>query len=233
MLAHDSGTRPLPFSRTGGAAGIGFALLIVAGNAVMVPAGLPSPGADTGQVTAFFRAQTTAVGVGSALAPAAWVLAALFGAAVVAALRGSERARGEAWSLLGFAGLILQNAAFAGVVAARLALTREDAGAATLWALHDAFFTLNGAFLALALTGLSVGGLRGGLIRRWHAALGLLAAALLLSSATLALPVMTGTGGPGPLGLAGWILWVAWTVAYGVALIRHRAVGTPWHTPAA
>ena len=143
-----------------------------------MPAGLPLTGAEIGEVDAFFGARGDIVGVASALAPAAWVLATLFGAGAVAALRRSERDRGEAWSLVGFAGLVLQNATFAAVVAIRLALTSSTAahdGAADtagLWALHDALFTLNGTFLALALIGLSVAGRRAGLIRPWHGSAG-------------------------------------------------------------
>ncbi|MFC4562460.1 hypothetical protein ACFO4E_11405 [Nocardiopsis mangrovi] len=210
--------------------------MIVLANVIAVPAGLPKTGADPADVSAFFAARAGTVGASSALTPAAWVLATVFGAGVVAAVRGGERDRGEAWSLLGFTRLALQNAAFAGVVALRLALTStapgNGAATAGLWALHDALFTLNGTFLALALLGLSVSGLRAGLIRAWHAVLGLVSAGLLFSSATLA-PLVIDHGGPlGLLGLAGWLPWVAWIAAYGVALIRLPA-GHRDRTPAA
>ncbi|MGI5350684.1 2-oxoglutarate/malate transporter [Streptomyces sp. CA-250714] len=212
------------FSRISGIAALGFAFLIVMGNVIVVPAGLPRTGAAIGHVTAFFGAQSGPVGLGSALTPAAWVLATLFGAGAVAALRRSEQERGEAWSLLGFAGVLLQNAAFAVVIAIRLAIasTTSDDTSATLglWALHDAVFTLNGTFLALALVGLSVGGRRAGLIRSWHGTLGLLSAGLLFASATLAPLVIDGTGPLGLLGLVGWLLWVVWIAAYGITLIR-------------
>ncbi|MEO3975272.1 2-oxoglutarate/malate transporter [Streptomyces sp. CAU 1734] len=212
------------FSAICGVAALGFALTIVLSNALLVPAGLPATGAGPGEVHAFFRTEDGALGAGSALTPLAWVLATLFGAGAVAALRPSERGRSEAWSLVGFAGLLLQNAAFAGVVAIRLALGaaagQGDRPAAGLWALHEALFTLNGTFLALALLGLSVAGLRAGLIRPWHGGLGLLSAALLFGSAVLA-PWIVGSGGPlGLLGLTGWLMWVVWVAAYGVALIR-------------
>ncbi len=214
------------FSRIGGMAAIGFAAMIVLANVIMVPAGMPLTGAEIGEVTAFFATEGLAVGVGSALTPAAWILATFFGAGALAALWHSERERGEAWSLLGLAGLALQNATFAGVVAARLALTStapHDRSATTgLWALHDAVFTLNGAFLALALLGLSVGGLRTGLIRPWHGALGLLAAALQFASATFAHWVIDNGGLLGLLGLVGWLMWVVWIVAYGIVLIRQN-----------
>ncbi|MFI0977383.1 2-oxoglutarate/malate transporter [Streptomyces sp. NPDC021093] len=214
------------FSRIGGMAALGFAAMITLSNAIMVPAGLPLTGAGPGEVTAFFATQGTAVGIGSALAPGGWILATLFGAGALVALRRSERDRGDAWSLLGLAGLVLQNVTFAGVVATRLALTstapHDPSATVGLWALHDAVFTLNGTFLALALVGLSVGGLRAGLIRPWHGTLGLLAAVLQFSSATLAHWVVDDDGALALLGLAGWLIWVVWIVAYGITLIRQN-----------
>ncbi|MER6016213.1 2-oxoglutarate/malate transporter [Streptomyces bluensis] len=212
------------FSRISGLSALGFALLIVLANVLMVPAGLPRTGADLGEVNAFFGTEGHIVGLGSALTPAAWVLATVFGAGAVSVLWRSDRGRGEAWSLVGFAGLVLQNAAFAGVVATRLALVstapHDTTATAGLWALHDALFTLNGTFLATALTGLSAGGLRAGLIRSWHGALGLLAAALMFGSAILT-PVVIAEEGPlGLLGLVGWLAWVVWIVTYGITLIR-------------
>lgn len=212
----------LPFSRVAGGAAIGFALLIVAGNVITAPAGLPHTAADIGQVTTFFAEEGTALAFASSLIPAAWIMAVVFGAGVVAVTRDSERALGEAWSLVGLCGLVLQNAAFAVVVALRLALSVTDgqSAPAALWALHDAGFTLNGTFLALALLGMSIGGIRAGLIRGWHAGLGLVAAALLFGSATLAPLVIEHGGALGQVGLAGWLLWVVWIIIYGAALIR-------------
>lgn len=212
------------FARVCGLAALGFAIMIVLGNAIAVPAGLPRTGTEIREVIAFFSTKGDIVGIASALAPIAWVLATLFGAGAVAVLWRSERDRGEAWSLVGFAGLVLQNAAFAGVIALRLALAsttgRDSTAAAGLWALHDALFTLNGTFLALALTGLSIGGLRADLIRPWHGTLGLLSATLLFSSATLTPLVIDHTGPLGLLGLVGWLMWVVWIVTYGITLLR-------------
>ncbi|MFI7013718.1 2-oxoglutarate/malate transporter [Streptomyces sp. NPDC050164] len=229
MLRKQSGAAPVAmgFARVSGLAALGFAFLIVAGNVLLVPAGLPRTGAGIGEVDGFFRAHPDLVGLGSALTPAAWILATLFGAGAVRVLWQSERDRGEAWALLGFAGLVLQNAVFAGVIAIRLALASTAAdgvGADTsLWALHDALFTLNGTFLALALVGLSVGGLRAGLIQPWHGRWGLVAAALLFGSSVLAPLVIDHTG---LLGLVGWLMWVVWIVVYGVVLMR-RAPQSP------
>jgi hypothetical protein len=207
--------------RVGGLAGLCFAVAVVLPNAVLVPAGLPHTGADPGQVTAFFAESGDVVGVASMLAPVAWVLAVLFGAAAVTALRASDTARSEPWALAGFAGLVLQNATFTGVVAIKVALaSTAGEGATVLWALHDALFTLNGTFLATAMLGLSVAGLRAGLIRPSHGVLGFGAAALQFTSAVLT-PLIIDDGGPlGLLGLAGWLLWVVWIAGYGIVLIR-------------
>lgn len=212
------------FSRICGLAALGFAFLIVLVNVFLVPAGFPPTGAETGEVIEFFTTNKDIVGIASTLTPLAWVLATLFGAGAVSELWPAERNRGEAWSLVGFAGLLLQNATFTAVVAIRLALastTAHDSTAtAELWTLHDAVFTLNGTFLALALIGLSLGGLRTGLINQWHGGLGLLSAALLFSSATLTPLVIDHAGPLSLLGLVGWLMWVVWVSIYGITLIR-------------
>lgn len=223
------------FVRLGGLAAIGFAVTIVLPNLVAVPAGLPSTGADPDQVGHFFGTRATILGLVSGLGPVAWLLATVFGAAAVAALRPAERRRDEAWSLVGLAGLVLQNATFAGVTAIRTALgevaDRGESAVAPLWALHEALFTLNGTFLAVALLGLSVAGTRTGLLARPLAVLGYVSAGLLFLSACLAFTVVD--GGLGLLGLSGWLLWVVWLVGYGVTLIRSGSGrrGAPAYAP--
>ncbi|MDC0668198.1 hypothetical protein [Nannocystis radixulma] len=218
-----------PLAPLFGLAGLGFAALIVAGNLILIPAGLPRPGAAIGDVLAFFANSKGALGLASALTPFAWVLSALFGAGAVQVLWRSERDRGGAWALAGFAGVLLQNAAFTGVVALRLALaaTPDSSAALGLWALHNALFTLNGTFLALALTGLSLGGLQAGLIPRWHCRLGLSSAALLFGSATLTPWIIDRPGPLGLLGLVGWLLWVVWIAVYSLTLARRPAAPAP------
>lgn len=208
--------------RFGGLAGVGFATLIVLGNVVLVPAGLPTPGTAPGEAVEFFGANAGVVGAVTALAPLTWALATLFGATAVAVLWRVE----PVWALVGFAGILLQNGTFAGVMALRLALSTTDdpTGTPGLWALHDALFTLNGTFLALALVGLSVAGRRAGLIRPWHGRLGLVAAGLLFASASGTAPVIDHSGPLGLLGLTGWLLWVVWIACYGVVLMRAAPV---------
>jgi hypothetical protein len=212
------------FTRIAGVAGIGFASLIVLANIPLALAGLPNTGAEITEVTAFFSANGRVLGLSSAFGPLIWLLATVFGAGVVAALWQSERERREAWSLAGFAGILLQNVTITGMIATRLALGRtageDESAAIALWALHDGLFTLNGTFLALALTGLSIGGLRSGLIGSWLARAGLVAAALQFASATLAPLIIERESPLGLIGLAGWLIWVGWLIAYGVTLFR-------------
>jgi hypothetical protein len=204
-------------TKVAGLSAVGFATMIVLAN-LLLPAGPPRPGADAGEATEFFTSEAGIVGLTSALTPLAWVLVVVFGAGAVTALRG------DTWALAGFAGLVLQVTTFTGIIATRLALTEADtASAAGLWALNEALFTLNGTFLALAMTGLSISGLLGGLIRRWHAGLGFAGAALQFTSATLTPLVMVHGGVLGLIGLAGWLLWVGWLVAYGITLVRHES----------
>ncbi|QBS43967.1 hypothetical protein [Nocardia sp. CS682] len=211
-----------PFSRIGGLAGLGFALIIVGANLILEPAGMPPVGADISDVSTFFTTKAGFAQLSSALTPAAWVCATVFGAAAVATLWPRERAAGSAWSLVGFAGLLLQNATFLCVVAIRLALsaTPDHTATAGLWAFHNALFVLNGTFLATALLGLSLGGLRTTLIPRWHAILGLTAATGLFTSATLT-PLSIDHPSPlALLSLVSWLLWVIWIVVYGITLLR-------------
>jgi hypothetical protein len=212
------------FIRLGGFAAFGFAALIVLTNVIVVPAGLPLTGAGLDQVEKFYRGNVDTVGVSSLGTPAAWVLATLFGAAVVAALR---RGKEENWSLVGFAGLMLQNVAFAIIIATRLGLTltnHDKSALAALSALHDCLFTLNGTFLSIALLGFSIAGIRAKLIQRWHAMLGLISSGLLFLSATLTPFIIEKTGPLGFLGLVGWLLWVMWILIYGLRLIRFGRV---------
>lgn len=218
----------MSFSRIGGWAALGFAALLAGANLALAPTGLPLIGDPVGEVAGYYAAHGTVIGASGTLAVGIWILAVVFGAAVVAAVRPSERARGEAWSLVGFGGLLLQNATFTVFTATRLALTgaADDPSAVTaLWRLNEALFAFNGAFLATAMLGLSVAGLRSGLIRLGHAVLGLTAGGLQLLSALLLPLVFADPGAIDLIGLAGWILWVVWIAAYGAVLLRIPATG--------
>lgn len=218
--------RKLNFQQVCGLAGVGFPATIVLVGLIVLPAGPPVPGADIGEVREFFGDGGTLLAVASTLTPLAWVFSTVFGAGVVAALWPKEP-----WSLVGFGGLIAQNVTFGGVVAIRFAFATTP-GDATLWAVHDALFTMNGAFLTLVLVGFSVGGRRAGLIRPWHANLGLLSAALLFASALLTPVIIDHTGPFGLVALVGWLMWVVWFATYGVVLWQHERPAPAVREPA-
>ncbi|MEU4316502.1 2-oxoglutarate/malate transporter [Nocardia sp. NPDC024068] len=209
-------------TRTAGVAAIGFALLIVAANLVVVPAGMPSPGAPASEAIEFFTTADQPTGTIAVFLPAAWILASVFaGGAVAAVLRASTRAPAGA-AYAGFAGVLLQNAVFTVVVALRLAMSALDDPdqLRTLWAVHEALFGFNGTFLALAMLGLGTAGYGAGILGRWRFLLGILGAALQFASASLTSLIATGHDRLSVLGLLGWLLWVVWLIGYGVALIR-------------
>ncbi|MEQ4303241.1 hypothetical protein ABNF97_17940 [Plantactinospora sp. B6F1] len=220
------------FARLAGFSGIGFVLLLLGGNLVLLSAGFPNPSDAVGfdEIATVHAGESNALRLTSALLPTAWLLATIFAAGVFAALWRHDRARSEGWAVVGLAGILMQCVAFAGVGATRLAVAAtatHDPGAvaglgtvAGLWGLHNALFGFNQIFLAAALLGLSVSGRRAGLVERWHAGVGLAGAALLFLAAT-ASPY--GADGVNPLalfGLVGWLLWLLWIVAYSVRLLR-------------
>ena len=206
--------------RTAGAAGIGFALLIVAANLVLVPAGMPSPGSSTEEAIEFFLSAGPPTIAVSALLPAVWALATLFAAGALAAVLATGGR--TTWAYAGFAGVLLQNAAFTMVVAIRLAMSTvgDPASVGTLWALHEAVFGFNGTFLALAMFGLGTAGFTAGLLTRWQLVLGTVAACLQFAGATLTPLIVTGHDHFALFGLAGWLLWAVWLISYGITLIR-------------
>lgn len=227
----------MTFSRLSGAAALGFVVTIVTATAILQSAGVPAVDASHDEIATFVTDHATQVGIASAIAPVAWLLLLVFGAGAAARIWRVERTRGEAWSLVGLSGLVMQNCLFAGVVAVQVALLAGAPASAGFWDLHNALFELNKTALAVALIGYSLGGLRTATIHTWHGAIGLLGAALLITAAILT-PVTLG-GGPAAIsliGFAGFALWVLWLIAYGLTLLRdHTTTQTAAHqepTPA-
>ncbi|WP_459958823.1 hypothetical protein [Nocardia sp. IFM 10818] len=214
----------LSHARIGGVSAIGFALVILGVNLALLPIRPPTTGAAIDKVAAFYTDHGDSAGAIMAVIPLGWILSTVFAASGVAALWSTERRTVSAWALVGFAGVLLQNGAFAMVVALRSALAatpdHSTPAIAGLWTLHDAIFLLNGTFLALALLGFSLAGRHADLLRPWHYTLGLVAAAGQFLSALLT-PAMLDQGGPLTLiGLVSWLMWIVWLIAYGLALFR-------------
>lgn len=214
------------FARLSGLAGIGFVLVLVLANVVLTYAGFPTPSeaVDHDEIIAVFASEADTLRLASTLLPAAWLLATIFAAGVFAALWRGDRARTEAWSLVGLAGVLTQSAVFAGVEATRLALAsaaiHAPGAVPGLWGLYNGLFGFNQVFLSTALVGLSISGLRSRIISRWHAVVGVISAAMLFLSATTSPYGNDGVNPLALLGLIGWLLWLVWIVAYSITLIR-------------
>ncbi len=203
-------------TRLAGFGAFGFVVIILGLNAVLESTKPPAGDAQTADVARYFAEHTDLVRTGVALAAVAWVFISVFAAGVLAHQR-------DAWAAVGMIGIAMQNVLFAGVSAARLALT-AGGDPATLWQLHNALWVTNSVGLVLTLTGFSLGGLRSATLRPWHAGLGLTSAALLLVAAIAGVYTVDG-GGPGGLsvvGLIGWLLWAAWLAIFGVVLVRAK-----------
>jgi hypothetical protein len=129
-----------------------------------------------------------------------------------------------AWALVGFAGVLMQNATFAGVEALRFGLASaaaHDRGSvAGSWSLSNVLFGSNQPFLATALVGFTAVGTGAGLVPGWHAWLGYTSAALLFFPASASPYNSDGTNRIALVGLVGWLRWITWIVAYSITLLR-------------
>ncbi|MUL41090.1 hypothetical protein FZ103_07825 [Streptomonospora sp. PA3] len=207
-----------------GLAGIGFVVAAIAVNIVYVRARLPLPGT----AASLEAAAGAYAGIGEALkkpsvaAPLSWVCTTVFAAGLLSVLwRGGSGA--GAWALVGFAGVLMQNATFTVVEALRFGMASaaaESRGAlAGLWGLSNVLFGFNQVFLAIALLGFTAAGAGSGLIPGWHAALGYASAALLFLSSSASPFNADGTDRTALVGLVGWLGWAAWIVAYSIVLL--------------
>jgi hypothetical protein len=221
----------MSFRRLAGWAGIGFVIVVVIANVILGSTNPPRDAVLAGAAIApYYTANEAALRAVNAIAPFVWVLLALFAGGLVAAIWPSDRARREAWALVGLIGITMQNAIFAGVIALQAALLAVATGPSPsagvlegLWSLHHAVFGLNGASLAIAMTGFSVGGLRAGVMPAWQGGLGLVAGALMLLQ-TLA---VAGVPGIGLLGFGGFLLWLVWIASLGIRLVATAPAPLP------
>jgi len=213
----------MQFQRVAGWAGLGFATSVIIANLVTAVTGQP-PGVGAGpdEVTAFFAEHGDAARVSSGIAPIAWMFLSVFAAGMFARLWKLEQPRGEAWSLVGLVGAGLLIAFFGTVISSQIALV--DGAGADLWSLHNATFGVNAVGISIAVTGFSMAGLRTGVLRPWHAYVGLASGLLSLAgaatapwSATDAATALSG------LGFAGFGLWILWVVTSALRLLRTRA----------
>jgi hypothetical protein len=196
-----------------GVSGIGFVLVAIVVNVVYVRAGLPLPGArqSLDEVTTAFAAIGGALKRPSVLAPVSWLCLTVFGAGLLSTGDG-------VWALVGFAGVLLQNATFTVVEAVRFGMVAAAAhgrgSVAGLWSFGNVLFGFNQLFLAIALLGFTAAGDVPG----WLAGLGYASAAMLFVSSAASPYNSDGTNRISPVGLIGWLGWITWIVAYSVIL---------------
>ncbi|MCM6772455.1 hypothetical protein NDR87_00770 [Nocardia sp. CDC159] len=216
----------MTFTALAGWAGIGFVVLAIAINAAYLRGRLPMPvGAGSfDEVVAAFAAAADALRKPSVAAPAGWLCTTVFAAGMLSVLWHGET-DAAAWALVGFAGVLMQNATFTVVEALRFGLAaaarRDRDSVAGLWGTTTVLFGLNQTFLALALLGFTAAGAHTGFLPTWHAILGYLSAALLFASASLSPYNADGRSTLAPIGLVGWLGWASWIIASGVALIGY------------
>ena len=208
--------------RLGGLAGLSFIALVGSVNIILGAAGMPRAGATRAEVETFFADHGDVVALVCSMATLVWLCLGVFGAGLVARLRQEDPERVESWPLLGLGGVIMQNTLFAGVVGTQVVLGAaelSDDSRWLVWQLHNALFTLNGTSLAIILLAFSVAGLRAGLIRRWHAGVGLTAAAVLQLS-SLTTPFHEDSELLASFGVLGFVLWLVWVTTYSLVLLR-------------
>ncbi|MGY2011336.1 hypothetical protein ACW9HC_30550 [Nocardia gipuzkoensis] len=214
----------MEFTTVAGVGGIGFVVAAFAVNLLYVRARLPFPvsAEKIGAVEEAFAAAGEAVKRPSTLAPAMWLCTTVFAAGLLSVTwRGGGGP--AAWALVGFGGILMQNATFTVIEALRFgmaaAATHSRGTTAGLWGTSNVLFGFNQVFLAAALLGFSIAGADAGFLSDWHAWLGYASAALLFVSSSAGPYNVDGTNRIAVVGLIGWLGWVAWIIACSVALL--------------
>ena len=209
----------------GGIGGLVFAAGVLVQNTIR--SGFPANDATAEEVMRYYadhRGATTALAV---LFPVGLVaLITFLGAVMSRVLRGAGRTAG----FVGAFGAAAIIATFTIVTAADVAIAgyvhrgaADPAVVEGLWVLHNAVFGFVFAAVGIALAGLSTGAAQSGLLsNRWRVA-GPIGGALLVAGAMTTPAIVDGS----PtffIGLAGFVVWLAFVVRTGVALIRTREV---------
>ncbi len=214
-------SRLAPAHLIGGVGGLVFAASVVAQNGIR--ASFPGADASAQKVIDFYGAHRGATLVLAALYPVGAIGLAAFAGGLLSRLR-SRAARGPAFAgAIGLAGVF---AIFTATVASDLAVAgyvhRGSAAADTvtgLWVLHNAIFGVLTASIGVALAGLTAASVAEGLIGAAWKPAGLLGGIALCVSAAFTPAILDGSGMIA-IGLAGFVVWLAFVVVVSVALLR-------------
>lgn len=226
------------FHRIAGLGGLIFVGLVAATNLAQGAAGRPFGDPDApGYLAEYLVYYTDGAWIVTLLGlalPFIWAGLGLLGVGLAAALvRREWQQTGEAWSVLGLVGIVMQNAIFPVVVALDVAqyriVAQEGALDLGVHQAHEVLFGLNSISLAVALVGFSTAMLRSGVGLRWLPRMGILAAVMLATS-TMNLGLDVAWAAFDAVGLLGFVLWLGFIAAAGIWLLRRPAV-TPRAAP--
>ncbi|GAB3440022.1 hypothetical protein [Actinophytocola sediminis] len=206
-----------------GMGGIGFVLVAIFVNVIYIRIGLPMP--NSGQSVEEVADSLAAIGDRlrgpSVIVPVTWLCTTVFAAGLLAELWRGDLAT-DGWLLVGFAGVLMQNATFTVVEAFRFGMVaaaqRRDP-IAGLAAAHHLLFGFNQVFLAIALLGFTTAGAGVGFNPTWHTWLGYVSAVLMFISSLSAPFTINRTNRVAVAGLIGWFGWATWIVVYSVLLL--------------
>lgn len=184
----------------------------------------PTPSSTAKELVAYYTANAataTAQSVGSVFL---FVLITVFATGLWVSLRDAERARGEAWSVVGLLGATATAATYtvAGALALTLArraasLAGQDGAVFALWDTQNAVYSLGAVFMAMYVGGFSIAGQRTRTMPRWLCAIGYLTVGLVL----LGVPGAFTTGTFAVVGyLGGTAGFLIWTLVAAVRLLR-------------
>jgi hypothetical protein len=205
----------------GGLGGLLFVISVVLQNAIR--AGFPGNDAGAASIISYYAAHRGASITLGVLYPIGGVGLVAFLAAILTrisetrhrslAIVGAFGAAGIVCTYtmliatdLGLAGYIHRGGAEAGVVAG-------------LWTMHNAVFGVLLAAIGIALLGLSAATAAAGLLPGWWSRLGLAGGVLLLVAAATTPAIVDGSATM-LIGLAGFVVWLAFVVSCSVALLR-------------
>jgi hypothetical protein len=212
----------LPAHLVGGVGGLTFVVVVIAQN--LLRAAAPSFGASPKDVVTYYADHGSAAYAQSATYVVSGIALACFAAGVLGLLLDARQARGPA--LLGGVGLLGIFALFPAMIASDLALSHAVRDGLTtsgtvlaLWSLHNGAFCVLLLAIAVALAGLSAAATAVGAIESFWRPLGMLGALLLAVTAALAPRLLDGSGLLA-VGLAGFLVWLAFVVRCSVAALR-------------
>jgi hypothetical protein len=211
----------VPSRLVGGLGGLVFVVVVVVQNVVRAAA--PSFGASPKEVVSYYADHGSAAYLQMATYVVSGAALACFGAGMLSLLLDRRDVRGPA--LLGGIGVLGIFALFPALMASDVALShavhaglRTDGTVLALWSLHNAAFCVLLLAIAVALAGLSAAVTAVGAIEPFWRPLGMLGALLLAVTSALA-PRLLGGSGLLAVGLAGFVVWLAFLVRTSVAVL--------------